>query len=169
MRLKNPMLSIAVVLFLTACATSYQNSGFTGGYSETQLDENVFKVSFRGNGYTSRERASDFALLRSAELTLQHGYRYFVIVDEQSNTRNSTYTTPITSNTTANVYGSGNYAYGTATTTTSGGQTYNISKPSTSNTIVLFEEKPENGFSYNAGFIYQELRQKYGIESEQEP
>ena len=168
MKINNVLLLLAA-LFLNACATSYQNTGFTGGYSETQLDENVFKVSFRGNGYTSRERASDFALLRSAELTLQNGYAYFVIVDEESHTRNSTYTTPTTSNTTANVYGSGNYAYGTATTTTSGGQTYNISKPSNSNTIVLFEEKPESGFSYNAEFIYRELREKYGIKDEQKP
>lgn len=167
MRIKNLILDIAVVLFLAACATPYQNSGFSGGYSETQFDDNVFKVSFRGNGYTSMERASDFTLLRSAELTLQHGYNYFVIVEEQNHTRNSTYTTPTTSNTTANVYGSGNYAYGTATTTTYGGQTYNISKPSTSNTIILFKEKPEDGFSFNAEFIYKELREKYGIENVQ--
>jgi len=166
MKIDRTMLLVVSTLFLTACATSYQNTGLTGGYSETQLDENVFKVSFKGNGYTSRERASDFALLRSAELTLQSGYAYFVIVDEDSYTRNSTYTTPTTSNTTANVYGSGNYAYGSATTTTSGGQTYNISKPNTSNTILLFKEKPDNGFSYNAEFIYRELRQKYGVEDE---
>lgn len=148
---------------MQGCATGYKSNGFTGGYSETQLDENVFKVSFRGNGYTRRERAEDFTLLRSAELALENGYKYFVIIDSSSHTRNSTYTTPVTSHTTANAYGTGNYAYGTATTTTSGGQTYNISKPSTSNTIVCFKEKPAAGFSYNAEFIYKNVSQKYGI------
>jgi uncharacterized protein (UPF0333 family) len=154
------MLSSSLLL---GCSTSYQNNGFSGGYSETQLDENVFKVSFRGNGYTGKERVADFTLLRSAELTMQSGYKYFVIVDSNSSTKNSTYTTPTTSHTTANVYGSGNYAYGNATTTTSGGQTYNISKPSSSNTIVCFKEKPKNGFSYNAEFIFKNITKKYDI------
>jgi hypothetical protein len=150
-------------LILQGCATSYQKTGFSGGYSETQLDENVFTVSFRGNGYTGRERVADFTLLRSAELTLEKGYQYFAIIDENSYTSNSTYTTPTTSHTTGSAYGAGNYAYGSATTTTTGGQTYNISKPSSSNTIVCFKEKPEAGFTYNANFIYKNIRQKYGI------
>ena len=155
---------ILMVAFLQGCATAYQSKGFSGGYSETQLDANVFKVSFRGNGYTSRERASDFTLLRSAELAIQNGYKYFIVIDANSYTSNSTYTTPTRSYTTANVYGSGNYAYGNATTTTYGGQTYNVSKPSASNIIVCFEEKPEAGFSYNAELIYKNITEKYGIE-----
>ena len=154
-----------VLIFLQGCETAYQSYGFAGGYSETQLDTNVFKVAFRGNGYTGSERASDFTLLRCAELALQNGYKYFVVIDANSYTSNSTYTTPTTYNTTANVYGTGNYAYGNATTTMYGGQTYNISKPSSSNTIVCFTEKPTNGFSYNAEFIYKNITQKYGIQS----
>ncbi len=162
--MKQLSIIVLVLIFLQGCETSYQSSGFAGGYSETQLDTNVFKVTFRGNGYTGRERASDFSLLRCAELALQNGYKYFVVIDANSYTSNSTYTTPSTSNTTANVYGTGNYAYGNATTTTYGGQTYNISKPSSSNTIVCFIEKPTNGFSYNAEFIYKNITQKYGIQ-----
>src|SRR5437764_1386447 len=59
-------------LLFVACATPYQRHGFTGGFSESQLDENVFRVNFRGNGYTSPERAADFTLLRSAELARAH-------------------------------------------------------------------------------------------------
>lgn len=151
------------VLLLQGCATSYQQSGFSGGYSETQLDENVFNVSFRGNGYTRRERVSDFTLLRSAELALEIGFHYFAVIDTNSYTSNSTYTTPTTSHTTGSAYASGNYAYGSATTTTTGGQTYNISKPSSSNTIVCFKEKPDSVFTYDADFIYKNIRQKYGI------
>jgi len=161
--MKHLILIAISALLIQGCATSYQGSGFSGGYSETQLDENVFNVSFRGNGYTGRERVADFTLLRSAELTLNNGFQYFAIIDANSYTSNSTYTTPTTSNTTGNAYGSGNYAYGSATTTTTGGQTYNISKPSSSNTIVLFKEKPASVFTYNAKFIYKNIRQKYGI------
>jgi hypothetical protein len=38
-------------------------------------------LTFKGNGYTSRERATDFNLLRCAEVCLENGYKYFVIVD----------------------------------------------------------------------------------------
>ena len=161
--MKNLIAFTIVVLILQGCATSYQKKGFTGGFSETQLDENVFSVSFRGNAYTDRERVADFTLLRSAELTLENGFQYFAIIDANSYTKHSTYTTPTTSHTTASAYGTGNYAYGNATTTTTGGQTYNISKPSASNTIVCFKEKPESIFTYNAQFIYNNVRQKYDI------
>jgi hypothetical protein len=66
-----------MILSIQACATGYKSDGFVGGYSETQLDENVFKVAFRGNGYTRQDRAADFTLLRSAELALKSGYSYF--------------------------------------------------------------------------------------------
>lgn len=162
-----PIIMIAAIaLLMQGCATAYQKTGFSGGYSETQLDENVFRVSFRGNGYTSRERAADFTLLRSAELTLECGFQYFAIIDANSETSHSSYTTPTTSYTTGSAYGTGNYAYGSATTTTSGGQTYHSSKPSSSNTIVCFKEKPENIFTYNAKFIYKTITEKYDIQNE---
>lgn len=156
------LISLAV-FFLQGCATSYQSDGFSGGYSESQLDENVFRVSFRGNGYTRRDRVADFTLLRSAELAIQNGYNYFVVIDANSYTSTSTHTTPTRTNTTASAYGTGNYAYGNATSITTGGQTYNISKPSSSNTIVCFKEKPSMGFSYNANFIHKSLTEKYDI------
>ena len=59
---------LAIALVLSACATTYQSESFSGGFSETQLDKNVFRVSFQGNGYTRAERAEEMALLRSAEL-----------------------------------------------------------------------------------------------------
>lgn len=88
----NQVFALAVVILLAACASPYQPEGFGGGYSETQLSENIFKVSFRGNGYTSEDRAADMALLRSAELALENGFKYFAVVDEQI--RFSTVPTP---------------------------------------------------------------------------
>jgi len=155
---------VILIVLLSSCATTYQPSSFSGGYSETRLGEDTFQVSFRGNGYTSPERASDFSLLRSAELTLQNGYRFFIVVDSEKSSSLSTYTTPTTSNTTANVYGYGNYAHGNATTTTYGGQTYLISKPSAVNTIVCFKEKPQvNGLVFDAEFVLKSIKEKYGI------
>ncbi len=167
--------TLSMIMLLCGCATAYQPQSFSGGFSETQLDTNVFAVTFKGNGYTGRDKANDFALLRSAELAIEHGFKYFAIVDAQQYSMNSTYTTSTTATTNinSNTYGNassyGNNTtynantYGTATTTVSGGQTYNISKPRTSNTIVCFVEKPQ-GFAYNAEFLVKSLKQKYGIQ-----
>jgi len=144
------------VIFLAGCATPYQPIGFRGGYTQTQLDENVFQVRFRGNGFTGRERASDFTLLRCAEATLENGYAYFAIVEKEAGIKKSTYTTPSTT-TIAPDYAGGYSAY------TTGGQTYTLSKPRTVNTIVMFKEKPSGGFSYNAQFIIKGIKEKYRI------
>ena len=155
---------ISVAIIFSSCATAYKKVGFTGGYSETQLGENIFQVSFRGNGYTSRERASDFVLLRSAEVSLENGYQYFIIIEAEKSSHLSTYTTPKTSYTTGNVNVSGNSATVNATTYSYGGQTYFFSKPSTNNLILCFKEKPEvNGLIFNAEFVKKSIRQKYGL------
>jgi len=95
---------------LSGCATTYQQKGFTGGYSETQLAPDVFRVNFAGNAHTSSERAQDFALLRAAELSLERGFRYFALLDESSSSKLSTFTTPGSAYTTGSVYGSGTSA-----------------------------------------------------------
>jgi len=164
MRLLLYILNVIIIIVISSCATTYQRVGFTGGYSETQLGDNIFQVSFRGNGYTSRERVSDFALLRSAELALEHGFRYFVIVESQKRTKISTYTTPSTSYTTGSVYSNENYAYGSVTTTSYGGQTYFISKPRATNMILCFKSKPKiNGLIFDAEFVAKSIKEKYGI------
>jgi hypothetical protein len=162
--MRNIFVYILIAILLSGCATSYQRKSFTGGYSETQLGENIFQVFFKGNGYTSRERAFDFSMLRSAELTLENGFRYFIIVQAEKDSKVSAYTTPSTSYTTGSAYGTGNYAYGNATTTTYGGHTYFISKPGVINTILCFSEKPDvSGLVYDARFVAKSIRDKYGM------
>ncbi len=101
--------------------------------------------------------------MRSAELTLQSGYKYFTIINSGTSVLTSTFVTPKTYNTTANIYGSQNNIYGSAITTQSGGQSYNISKPRTTNTIVCFKEKPSDVMSYNASFISKNIKEKYQL------
>ena len=160
--------TLSFLLLIAGCATSYQAQSFSGGFSETQLDRNVFKVTFKGNGYTQSERAEDFALLRSAELTLKNGFSHFAIVDGRQSADYGVLTTPTQSYTTGSVTAYGNTAYGSARTTTTGGQSFIIKKPSSTNTIVCFNGKPENGmFVYDAQFIYDSLSTKYGIKANQ--
>ena len=60
--------------------------GLFGGYRDMQLAPDTFRISFVGNGYVSKGRAQDYAMRRAAEITLRHGYRYFVVLDQQDST-----------------------------------------------------------------------------------
>jgi hypothetical protein len=152
-----------IVLFIS-CVTPYQTTGYTGGYSETQLAENVFSVVFSGNGYTSFERTTNYCLLRCAELAKMNGFDYFVIVENKERVSQSTYTTPSNYNTTGRVNSVGNTTYGNFNTTSSGGQTYNITKPSVNNTIKCFKEKPDNyEIVYESDFVIKSIKSKYQI------
>ena len=156
--------AIYFVFLLAGCATTYQPKSFSGGFNETQLDTNVFRVSFHGNGYTRAERAEELALLRSAELTLKNGFTHFTIIDGRSREQLGSYTTPTQSYTTATTTAYGNTAYGTARTTSYGGQTFLISKPSTTNTIMCFNGKPDiQALVYNAQFVCNSLGKKYEV------
>lgn len=156
--------SFTLAIMLFGCATSYQKKDFSGGFDEIQLAENVWKVHFSGNGYTSRNLAEEMTLLRSADLTMQNGFNFFVLAESNSSADYSTFTTPTTSTTTGNTYVNDVSAYGIANTTTSGGQTFLVSKPSTTNTIVMFKNKPHiNGVIYDAQFLCRSLGAKLSV------
>jgi hypothetical protein len=84
-----------------------------------QIDANTYKVSFRRNGYTPRDRVETFLMYRLAELTAEAGYDYFVIVGSRTDARSEVVTTPgtYTSTTTGSATAFGNTAFGSATTT----------------------------------------------------
>ena len=134
---------ITLVVCYSGCATSYHTTSYTGGFSETQLAPEVFRVFFRGNGYTSGERAQDFALLRAADLTLQHGFTHFAIVDENNSTTTQSFTTPGQAYTTGSAFATGNMATYSSYTTYTPGQTYTFYKPQTGLLIKCFQEKPD--------------------------
>lgn len=156
------------VLLISGCATPYQPDGFTGGYSDTQLAPDVFRVFFQGNGYTSSERIQDFAMLRAAELTIREGFKHFAIVNESSSDEISSFTTPGYSHTTGSGYVSGGYGnyYGTYSghTTYNPPQTYFISKPRCEFLIKCFPEKTDDIYTFDALFLQNSIKRKYKIE-----
>jgi len=151
------------ISLIQGCATQYQSKGLSGGFSEVKLEENVFRVSFRGNAYTDMQRALDFTLLRSAELALQNGYRYFTIINSDNYNKVTESTAPGRSYTTGNIYSTGNYATLNSTTTTYPSSTRTSVRPRAVNTIVCYISKPTGIDSYNARFIYNSIRSSYGI------
>lgn len=68
---------------LAGCATLYQKEGvFTNGYSDYRSAPDTFIVTFRANEHTPREKVLEYALKRSAELTLKHGFHYFTVLEK---------------------------------------------------------------------------------------
>lgn len=151
-----------VLMALAGCATKYQSDGgWGGGFSEVQLDKNVFKISFNGNNYTRPERAQELALLRSADLTLQHGYSYFVIMEGNSREDVRMYTAPVESTTKTSRRGNGELV---SRTTTTGGNTMVDTYPTTTNTIMVYMKKPDvAGIAYDARFLCGSLAKKYQV------
>lgn len=94
--------SLAVALVLSGCttATPYQPyrpetaRGVHGGYSDQELAADRYIVRFHGNELTSRDRVEGYMLYRSAELTLERGYDWFLAVDRHTEHDTRTYATP---------------------------------------------------------------------------
>lgn len=141
-------LAAALVLVMggVGCATGYEPVGWfeKGGYSEIQLAENVFEVRFLGNRYTDSARASDFALLRSAEVVLAHGFRFFVVTGGDDSVRTRVVANEVSLNT--------------------------IQWPTTRNTIVCYRERPRDAgpsaVVLDAGMVRRSVRAKWGLGEE---
>lgn len=158
------LLIIAPIL-LAACATSYQPKGFTGGYSDMRMGNDLYRVSFEGNAYTDPDRAADLALLRAAELAMSNGASHFAVVDSASSSRQGAFTTPQTSYTTGTVNTYGSTATYNAQTTTYGGQTFIVSKPTAQNLVLLVRDPDEfDGPVYDAQTVAEGVKDKYGID-----
>ncbi|MDD3769250.1 MAG: tetratricopeptide repeat protein [Sulfuricurvum sp.] len=155
-------ISVITLIFLSAlitgCSTKYQPRGYSGGYSETRLGENVFIISFEGNGYTSMNQAVDYTLLRSSEVALKNDYKYFIIVDSETYTSEEKTSTSYTAN------GTISGSYYTANIQEREGMV--IRKPSLKNTIICFKEKPNTkSLIYDAEYLFRSLKTKYNLQS----
>lgn len=100
-------LIILSALCLGACATKYQEMGFSGGVSAQQITANTFRIVARGNGYTDRTTVQDYAMLKAAETTKRNGGTHFMLVGAEDASRVDQIVTPGSAHTTY----SGNYAY----------------------------------------------------------
>jgi hypothetical protein len=72
----------ACAVALVACASPYQENGFIGGYDVKDLGQDVFRIRYSGNGYTTQETAQVYWLARAADLTLEKGFASFEILSD---------------------------------------------------------------------------------------
>ena len=78
---------LILALALAACDTPtvYGPLGSQGvGYSEQQLENARWRVTFVGGSGAGADRVADLALLRSADLTIAQGYDWFRVTNRYS-------------------------------------------------------------------------------------
>jgi hypothetical protein len=154
-----------IAMVAVGCATPFQQKGFRGGYADARVAHDTVLVSFKGNGFTSKERVQLYLLYRCAQVTQQYGYDYFIVTN--GGTEGSTgYITNYTANTNASAYGTGNAAFGSASTFGSG-STVPVHKYATDALIKMFKgQKPvDDPNAYDANETLQFLGPELGLTS----
>ncbi len=87
----------ALALAISACATSTpygpasQGRGY--GFTDQRIEQNRYRITFRGNSVTARETVENALLYRAAELTVDLGYDYFIAVESDTQEQKSYSTT----------------------------------------------------------------------------
>ena len=155
-------LVVFISFLLSSCATPYQAYGATGGFNETRINENVYRVSFKGNAYTSLEKATYFTLLRSAELTLEKGYNHFLVINEDQYFKEITSQLPDRTTYSTQVRESSDRIRLKVTVKNYPGQEITIFKPRSTNTIMMFEYPPAEDY-FDARYIVRTIKRKYDL------
>ncbi|WP_332606106.1 CC0125/CC1285 family lipoprotein [Acinetobacter sp. ESBL14] len=135
------------VLGIQGCTTPYQKMGASGGVESTIIDDNVFQVKASVNGYTQKSVATQYAIRKAAEVSQSLGCNYYSAINNTSQSYDQN-----TSKTNSGLMTENGGVY----YTTSAGTRYRIVKPSSRNTYVCFNEKPDTvlpGLVFNIKYV----------------
>jgi len=89
MKVNHILMIILPAFIMLSCApvpTGYWKLGVGDpytGYSETQIQKDVFQVSYKCNDATTYDTMKGLLAYRCAEITLQNGYDYFIVIEEK--------------------------------------------------------------------------------------
>ncbi len=137
---------ILVAILLSGCSSYQQKSSLfnKSGFSEERMGSNVFRVTYEGNDKNSDEEVSDFNLLRSAEVTMENGFKYFVILKTTDT--------------------SSDESFGSTPSLSSSSTSLSKEHTATS-TIICSEEYSDisHGQLYDAASTAEDIKQKYGL------
>jgi hypothetical protein len=154
--MKIAQIILVSTLLLTGCASHHDQPEEpkppepTKGISSYAPDK--FRVIYEGTRWTKPERATDFAMLRAADTTLQHGYTYFVILSQSQTMQDRSWSTPSSSYSTVMPNGS-------IITSGSGGGTSSISWPYI--TLMIQTYTNEVSGALDAAFLKASLFKQY--------
>ena len=105
-------LGLAGLALLAACVhpTYYEPASDGQGYTDQEIADGRYRVTFSGNSATPRETVDNYLLYRAAEITLNSGHDYFVMTDHDVE-RSVTYRSYVDVPPGGGLYGP-NYAWG---------------------------------------------------------
>lgn len=87
MRIVKLGVAVLAVIALAGCAkpTTYKpvNAPGANGYAEQEIGVDQYRISFAGNGLTTRKTVDLYLLYRAAELTQEKGFDYFIVGKRQ--------------------------------------------------------------------------------------
>lgn len=159
------VISLAFVLILAGCSIgrSYHNSDnmWKLGYTDTQLNERVYRVSYAGYSIPQSE-CDDFAIMRAAEIAKEKGYKYFRIMTEKHSSQSQSFYIPGSTYTTGTVSGYGNTAQVNARSYSTGFMGM-ANYPVSTITIEMLKEKDDLSGTFDAEMIWSSLAKKNGV------
>tara|TARA_R110002096_G_scaffold309403_4_gene504060 strand:- start:91355 stop:91801 length:447 start_codon:yes stop_codon:yes gene_type:complete len=137
---------VLLAFLLSGCVTgNYQSYSSGVGYQFEQQDGDSYYVAYTGSVRSEIEKINDFALLRSAELTLEKGFNYFVINEAKNNKAELEKPLPSEVLIDNSLRGS-----------------ISEPRPKSELAIVLFHDKPD-GIFYDARVVEKALKEEYEI------
>lgn len=158
------VLSAIASVLLAACSTgmSYHawDSTWQLGYTDTQLSDTQFRVSYAGYN-VPQTTCDDFALMRAAELANQKGFRYFRVLSEKQSLQSQSFYIPAPSNTTGTITATGPNTARVNATTYSSGSGVTIQRPTSTLAIELLRENTPGAI--DAQIAWSSLSSKYGL------
>ena len=159
------IVSLAFVFILAGCAIgrSYHNADnmWKLGYTDTQLNERVYRVSYAGYSIPQSE-CDDFAIMRASEIAKEKGYKYFRILNEKQSSQSQSFYIPGSTYTTGTVSGYGNVAQVNATSYSSG-LMGTANYPVSTVTIEMLKEKGDASDTLDAEIIWSSLAQRHDV------
>jgi hypothetical protein len=145
-------LAASLVAVLLVGCTPYQKMGFMGGVDELQVSDVTYRITAKGNGYTSADRVEDYVMLRASEIAISRGYPGFTVDSVADRSRVGEITTAGQARTTTVVSG----GVANSTTTYTPATTHLVFKPGTAVFITLVRDG-----GMDARMIYAQLAPKY--------
>lgn len=134
-----------------------------GGYNDTRLGSGYYSVTFAGNGYTSKARTQELALLRACELAYADGYKKFELIGANTNIRIDTTVTPGVSTTSGSGYLTGSGYNYNSTTITTPPMEIALQKPDSSVSLKGLPATSKKGEDLQTTIVT--IKQKYSIKS----
>jgi hypothetical protein len=85
MRKLLPVLALCAGLSACATQTVYAPAHSPGGpgFTEARIEQDRWRISFRGGGGAPPQQVEDYALLRAAQLAIANGYDWFAVDDRR--------------------------------------------------------------------------------------